>query len=110
LPSNHPYRRNVDDFNGKFKRRLALNVKQGFRVLDHAIAYEAWKQNGGGGDNNPCLHNGVKQISVIFDFPCWKVSIKHHCLNIIMLFSIVVIAIVEFVHNDILIGQYCCHY
>jgi hypothetical protein len=71
---------------------------QGGQVLDHAIAYEVWKQHGGKEDDNLCLHSGMTQRSALFDLPYWKVWIKNHCFNIIMLFSIV--AIVEFVHNE----------
>ncbi len=98
LLSNHPYWRNAHDFNGKFERRSTPNVVQGFQVLDHAIAYEAWKQDGGMEDDNPCLHNGMKQRNVLFDLPYWKVWINNQCFNIIMLLSIV--SIVEFVHNE----------
>ncbi len=37
LTLDHPYQRNANDFNGKFERRLAPNVMQGFQVLDRAI-------------------------------------------------------------------------
>ncbi len=35
LPLDHPYQRNARDFNGKYEKRLASNVMQGFQVLDH---------------------------------------------------------------------------
>ncbi len=59
------------------------NDMQGFQVINHAIAYEAWKQDGGRENNNPCLLNGVKRKNVHFYLPYWKVWIKNHFLNII---------------------------
>jgi hypothetical protein len=35
LSLDHPYQRNAHDFNGKYAKRLASNVMQGFQVLDH---------------------------------------------------------------------------
>lgn len=107
LLSNHPYRRNSHDFNDKFERRSTLNVMQVFQVLDHAITYEGWKQDGGMEDDNPCFHNGVKRRNAFFDLPYWKVWNKNHCFNIIMLLSIV--SIVDLFIMRPQIGQYCCH-
>jgi len=80
---------------------------QGFQVLDHAITYEGWKQDGGMEDDNPCFHNGVKRRNAFFDLPYWKVWNKNHCFNIIMLLSIV--SIVDLFIMRPQIGQYCCH-
>ncbi len=107
LLSNHPYWRNSHDFNDKFERRSAPNVMQGFQVLDHAIAYEGWKQDGGMEDDNPCFHSGVKRRNALFDLPYWNVWNKNHCFNIIMLLSIV--SIVDLFIMRPQIGQYCCH-
>jgi len=73
LRLNHPNQSNTSDFNGKFGKRTPLLVVKAFEHLEHVNATKEWKLNARKEDSYPFIKTRMKQRSILFGLPYWKV-------------------------------------
>ena len=101
LPHNHPWRNNLEDFNGRPEHNGPPRRVTADDILRWGGLRESFMQRGGGlPAEDPARQFGVKRVSALFKLPYWKVWI------IIMLN---VHPLLHFSPGSLLNSNYICH-